>query len=168
MANDNPLRQIHNALWAMLEASSDFCSFVAPENRIKFNGDALPADTPQISTGSTPEVRVLHVGLEPHLQRTSDRSSVVARWEIQIHSGDDRLLTDLDIEWAILRALVDWQTHLQALAWQGQPFVEVCRPVTAEAANTNRKGNRGIKAWRAVWAGEIRMWFRTSDLALTP
>lgn len=166
MSATNPLRQVYSAFWSMLEAHSGFTDLVLVGNRIKFSGTAARSpQKPEISDADLPEVRVVQTGLHPHLQRTSNGSSLVTRWAVQIASGDQRMPALMDVQWAIYRALMGWETHVQALQWESKEFVTVCRPLEVKVELTDRRANRGIRGWSDVWAGEVIMWFATADLA---
>lgn len=164
---DNPLRLVYAAIWDMLEAKTEFTTLVPVGNRIKYTnttGNRAPGkDT--LSDASVPQVAVVAAELDPHLQRTSTGSSLVALWEIKIASGDQRFAMEFDVSWAIYRAMEDWDTHLMPLEWKGEDFVRAARPLKTKVQLGNPEADRGIKGWSSVWVGEVRMWFSTAQLA---
>ena len=170
MATD-PFTLVHNALWALLEAHQGFVNLVPANNRIKFTGDLRAPIKDQISTADLPEVRIVPTGGEAHLKRTSNSSSVLKRWEIQVSTGDQRVDYTkgvFAVEWEILIALQDWITALKAITWTSKPFVVTAKPATVREGVTEADLNRGIKGWSALWACEVEMFFQTSDMAPVP
>ena len=164
MASTNPFVMIHEALWSLLEANSDFTSLVKPGNRIKFTNDNVRDPEKVGLTGSYPKVRIETQGGASRFYRTSNGTSIVKRYVIQVASGDKRLSKCLDVEWAIFRALADWITTMEALTWGGNSFVKRCDPLGIEETLDNQALNQGARGWSAVWAGEIEMWFSTEAL----
>lgn len=163
---DNPIRLVYAAIWDMLEAKTEFTNLVTAANRIKYtNTTGNRAPDKDVATSVGPQVRVLAVGLNPHLFRTSTQSSLIVRWEIQIASGDQRFAIDFDLSWAIYRAMTGWATHIQALTWKGEKFANLHRPMEVETELGDPQADRGIKGWSSVWVGEVRMWFSTTQLA---
>lgn len=167
MSAENPLRQIHNALWALLAANDDFDALVpAGLRRVNWIGSSRAPEVDEgLSPADYPRVRIVPVKIKPHLQRTSNGSSLDVIWQVQVATGDQRLQTLLDIEWAVYRALLTWETHLRDdLRWSGKEFVKLARPLETETNLDDKKQNRGTRGWSAVWTGETRLWFTTSDL----
>lgn len=166
LQSPDPFSMIYEALWQILEDSPDFSVRVKPGNRVKFIGklDRLP-EKDEILTADLPEVRVIPAGGTPHLQRTSNSSSCLKRFVIQVATGDRRVDASLfPVEWAVYKALTDWTNILTALEWQGNTFVNLARPmeITEDIGLINLE--RGISGWVTVFACEIHMWFKTSDL----
>ncbi len=167
MSAENPLRQIHNALWTLLGANSDFDSLV-PDGRKRVNwigSSRAPEVDEGLSPADYPRVRIVPVKIEPHLDETSNSSSLTVIWQVQVATGDQRLQTLLDIEWAIYRAMQTWRTHLRdSLTWNGKNFVTCCRPMATETKLDDKGQDRGTRGWSAAWTGETRLDFTTSDL----
>lgn len=161
----NPLRLVHTAIWTMLEANSDFTTLVPSGNRIKFSGTDTPApDKDTLSTADVPEVRVLDTGFRPHLQQTSSSSSLTMEVQIQVTTGEQEFADLLDVQWAIYRAMLGWETYLKAtITWATKACVTLCRPLAVRSL-LGAKTDRGLKGWSAVWAGQIQLDFTTSDL----
>ncbi len=167
MSAENPLRQVHNALWTLLGAHSDFDSLV-PDGRKRVNyigSSRSPEVDGGLSPADYPRVRIVPVKKKPHLQHTSNSSSMIVIWEVQVATGDQRLQTLLDIDWAVYRALLTWETHLRDnLRWKNKEFVKLARPLETETNLDDGKQNLGTRGWSTVWAGETQLWFTTSDL----
>lgn len=167
MSAENPLRQIFNATKTLLQANSDLIALV-PDGR-RWVGWIGSSRAPEVDEGLSPadypRVRIVPVKIKPHLQRTSNGSSLDVIWQMQVATGDQRLQTLLDIEWAVYRALLTWETYLRdSLRWSGKEFVKLARPLETETNLNDRKQNRGTRGWSAIWTGETQLWFTTSDL----
>ena len=162
---DNPIRLVYAAIWEMLEDKYEFTQLVPVGNRIKYTGTKRAPDKDTVDPASLPQVRVIAAGLKPHLFRVTSGSSLVIRWEIQVASGDQRFATEMDVAWAIYRAMTGWATHIMALKWKDETFARLHRPLEVETDLGNPEADRGIKGWSSVWAGEVEMWFSTTQLA---
>lgn len=163
--SDNPLRLVYSALWTMLEASPAFTSYVKEGNRIKFTGTSRVYAKDSVGGADLPEVCIGLIGQEVHLQNTSGSSKIVQIWEIRVSTGDFRTAALLDLNWIILCAMLDWNTRLRdALTWQSEKFVIVCRPLKIEETADEEQLNRGNRGWAAVWRGEVELNFSTTDM----
>lgn len=164
MLDKDPFTIVYEGIWDMLEANADFCTLVKPGNRIKYNGPARPAIKDEISTADTPEVRVVPLSTEYHLQRTSNGTSITKTYGIEVSSGSTIAANGVwAVEWQILRAVSNWQTYLSNLVWpegsDGSEFVKLCKPLSAAEGVRRTDLNRGIYGWSLVWAVEVEMWF---------
>ena len=173
MATTNPLRLLHQAIWAMLRANTTLCGvsgLVTLSNQVAYFGTDRVATRDVMTEGKTPEMEVVGTGLKPHLQQTSSGSALTWRFEIRCTSGSELAATIHDIQWEIFRAMEAWQDFLPALLWEGNRFVKVCRPVAArEGLGDSReeiRRARGRRGWVCVWACEVDMDFTTADIAL--
>lgn len=157
-----PLEDLYDAFWTMLEASSDFTTAVPAGNRIKHTGtDRWPRKTGSLPA-DFPQVRIVMAGMVPHLERTSDGSSLTVQWAIQVRSGDQRFDTVQQLAWYIYRALLGWETYLKnALTWNGAYYVRRCRAMMVRQEDDPQDDIRG---WTDTWACETDLWFRTAQL----
>lgn len=167
----DPFSAVYEELWSLLEDSEEFGRRVAEGNRIKYIKDGDNTRDPekdQMSTADFPEVRLVPAGIFPHLQRTSNSSSIVARYAIEIRSGDKRLNeAHFPVIWAVYRAMAPWAARLRELTWNdGDVFINLARPVGDVIEDMERGGDvsRGIEGWFAIWTVEVSMWFQTSAL----
>ena len=173
MADVNPIIQVYEALWQLLEADSDFTELVKAGNRVKYS--TVDGVEPRVKPvkeimqdADLPEVRIVSVSAEPHLQRTSNGSSMQRTFSLQIATGDLRYSEKLwPVEWAALRALSRWAETLLALTWNGKTFVKLVRPGAISEGRAESDLNRGISGWSTIWAITVDMWFTTSDLQAT-
>jgi hypothetical protein len=164
MSADNPLKQIYNAIWSLLEARSELTDLVLIGDRIKYIGSSRAPEKNEVLSTDFPEIRVIPVQSKPHLDQDSTSSGWIVVWQVQIASGDQRLQTVLDVEWEVYRAMQTWRTHVMPLTWKGKEFVHLARPIETVWELDNKRLNRGIRGWSAVWAGETHMNFTTADL----
>ena len=161
----DPIVQIYYALWDLLEAHQPLANLVKIGNRIKMSGDKRDAMKKEVGESDLPELRLLPVSSTPHTQRTSNTSSIIKRFRIEISTGDQRVDMGLFIiEWEIFRALANWAPTLQALTWEGKKYVVLARPTAEKDGFSQKDLARGIKSWSSVWECEIELWFTTTDL----
>lgn len=166
MAN-SPLVLIHDALWTMLEAHAGFTELVPVGNRIKLTNIRGQAIKPRTSTADMPEVRIIPTGGLPHLQRTSNSSTILKRWEVQAVSGETHIIKMMDLEWEVFRALSRWDTHLGGLKWPvdtGNNFVIHSKLESFEEGVRDTDLSRGSALWSSIWAGNTELVFATNTL----
>lgn len=187
MPEKDPFTKVYETLWAVLEANPAFCALVSPENRIKYVDDisvtpARPARRfPERDSRQPPEhpqVLIEAEGGPTGMYSTSDATVVRETFRIFVLTGDRRLCYPqgaayqglFPIQWAILRAMMGWESPLRALTWSGKAgFVHHCDvsirkmdignprlPAQHQPAKT--------EGWNLVWQGEVEMWFRSADL----
>jgi len=165
----DPFTAVYDELWGILLDSAEFASSVKENNRIVYTG-ALEKRNPEkaeVSTHDFPECRMLAAGFTPHLQRTSNSSSVVSRFSIEMRTGSKALdHLHFPMIWAVYRAMASWATRLSALTWNnGQRFVILSRPVGDTVEDIERgEVSRGIEGWFAIWTIEVTMFFATEGL----
>lgn len=165
MADLDPFTQVYDALWAMLEARAGITKMVRLKNRIKFTGSNRDPIKDQISYRDLPEMILVPGTGIPHLQRTSNSSSMLETLEIRVATGDQRIGEILyPLKWEVYRALSTWETLLLALTWNSKTFVRLVRPTSVQDGVAQADLNRGIKGWSTLWACEYEMWFATADL----
>ena len=170
MSDTNPIQQVHDAFWDMLESRHDFCALVPKRCRVRYDDDinsgerGEPQERTAKSESDQPEVRLVQTGFLPHYSADSTHSNITLTFEIHVSTGrrwNNKLSA---IQFAIFRALHDWITHLETLTWRGETFVRKCDPLQAKDSLDNRELNRQIRGWSCVWAGEVMLWFNISDL----
>lgn len=165
-ASANPIRMVYTALWDMLENSATFLSVVGDTgNRIRQDGTTYMYGKDCLSDADFPQVRIVPAGHETHLEATSNDSFLTTIWEIQVATGDMRFLTLFDVHWAVYRAMLGWQDDVMTLTWQSKTFVHLCRPLKITEAVGEKQSSPGNRGWAAVWRGEVKMHFDTSDVA---
>jgi len=170
MSIQNPLWQVHNALWSLLESDSEFTTAVPSMNRIKYTSttDRYP-DKDNTLDADFPCVRIRCIGGVPRPHRTSNSSMIELKWSIEVFSGDRRFSDDaqrfMDVWWAIYKALVNWQAYLYNFTWDGNAFkVRYCRASEVEDRLTKQELHYRQNGWQSVWIGDTDIWFTTTDL----
>lgn len=171
MSLQNPLWQVYNALWSLLESDSDFTTAVPSMNRIKYTStiDRHP-DKDSALDEDFPFVRIRSLGSEPRAHNTSSSSIIDMRWSIEVFSGDQRLATAdankiSDVSWAIYKALVNWKAYVYDFTWDGKDFkVRHCKAVEVKDSLSDDELHLTQIGWKSVWIGETTVWFTTTDL----
>lgn len=164
MSDTNPLIQVYDALWDLLEARQAFRELVSPGNRIKLRGKDRYPFKDEVSSADVPEVRLVPVGSSPFLQDTSNSTRVIERYEIQISTGNLLIETLCLVKFEIVRAMADWATKLRALTWNDAAFVHLARITAADDGVTQSDLMRGIRGWASLWACEVHLHFSTVNL----
>lgn len=161
----DPFTQVYDALWSLPWKRKELCRLVKPGNRITFSGQDRDPLRPEVSTANLPELTLIPISGQPHVQATSNSSFWLARFEWQLATGDKRVNRALyRVTFELLRALANWLTVLQALKWKSKPFVVVQIPRDERIGVTERDLNRGIQGWSSLWSCEVKMFFATADL----
>jgi len=165
ITESDPFTAVHNALLNLLMAYVPLSNMFKAGNRVAFVGSKRSPVKDHPQAADLPEIRLVPTGGTPHLQRTSNSSSCVCTWEIQISTGDQRVDEKLlPAEWAVYRAMEDWVAVLGALEWEGKTYVKLCRPQSIASGVSNADLNRDIIGWSTIWGCEVEMWFSTADL----
>ena len=160
----NPLTQVTDAFWTMLEANTSFTALVAAGNRVKY--DNRDPEKDQAMYADFPWVRIRETPAQAHLYRTSNMSSFTKQYFIQVATGEQAYTSIHAVEWQIIRSLADWPDHLRALNWDvdGSRFVVECSLLTAEQMLDNKEVNMNIRGWSTVWACSVLFCFQTTAL----
>lgn len=165
MSDVDPLTQVHEAFWRMLEGSEDFCKAVKPNNRIKMPAAYGGPEKEKRTDDDYPQVRVILVSLEATIGRTSSSSQLVANWEIQVSTIDQRITSSLfPLLWVIYRAMVNWASHFASVDWEEVMTTLLCRPNVAAIGQSELGLTENKLGWSCVWSGSTDMYFQTSAL----
>ena len=166
--SSDPFSLVYDTLWLALEDNTVFSSLVKDGNRVKLSGiDVGDPFKHEVSEGDLPEVRIIAVESDIHLNQTSSSSRVTKTFEVGIATGELRITSQkaiLPVEWEIIRALADWETLLAELLWNKRKFVTNTRLITSQYGTSDTDLNRGIKGWTALMAMQVEMWFVTSEV----
>lgn len=163
----NPLVQVYGALVDLLRSRERLRGMVRVGNVLRLTGDDRSPFKEETLSADYPELRVITTDATPHLQRTSNSTTIVKRYEVQISTGDQRVELLLAIEWEIHRALSSWSTKLSGLTWMDKKFVKLARPTQVQDGVSNVDLNRGVTGWSSIWTYEVEMWFTTTDMQAT-
>lgn len=165
----SPLELVYNGIWSMVEQSAALTELVRPGNFIKWNDPSFAwPDKDEISDADLPELGLAVTQMLGKLRATSSGSSVVARYEWLLATGDPSVVrVMLPVMWAVFAALVDWPVTALELEWpvgSGQSFVKRVDLLEANCGLAEPARNRGIRGWSSIWACEVEMWFATRDV----
>ena len=166
MAAGNPLYDIHNAFWDMLEDKSYFTDLVKAGNRRKlttakwdfFQEHAQPADYP--------EVTIVQTGVEAGDRALGCNGTALRLiYEVWIATGEQPADSFWDVQWAVFRAFMDWEDHVGALTWDDpEGKVWNCDLLNSEDSLLNKRLNREVKGWSCAWRGAVDCDFTHSTL----
>ncbi len=160
----NPLTQVTDALWLMLEGNPDFAALVAEGNRLKYDDRDPEKDGAMYA--DFPWVRIKESAAQAHIYHTSNISSFTKQYYIQVATGEQAYPSIHDVEFAIIRAYADWVDYLTGLEWSedGSNFVVQSSLLTAEQMLDNEEVNKRIRGWSTVWACSVFFAFQTTAL----
>jgi len=165
MPTTNPIRLVYEAIWSMLEAQTEFNALVRTTNRVKYSGTLIQGTEKEtLSPTDYPYVRVVATAMRPHLERTSNGSSLEILWKIEISTGQRQFQDLFDVEWAIYQAMSFWRTHFVGLAMEAGGYTVSCRPAAVRTTLGDPAVDRGSRGWSSIWAGISEIWFATASL----
>ncbi len=157
----NPLDDVYNGLWSMVEAHPA-ASVIKTGNRIKF--DVQDPFKQVVGAADVPELILVPSAGEFNLKSTSSSSMIKREWEWWISTGEQNITNINLVEWTLFVAHLRWCTVLTALKYKGLPYVKNCVLLASRTGVTDPERNRGIKGWSAVWRVQVEMHFTTSLL----
>jgi hypothetical protein len=149
----NPLRQINDLLWDMLERHDGWSDLVKVGNRV----DYLRGDFPQmddISTADLPEVGIIPVGTRMNLHGSSSSMIGHKLFSIVVATGKRAIGPLLDIEFQAYRAMCAFNTLKTSLDWKDHAF---CTHMNLVEITDSMLEERGIYGWVSVWGCEVHM-----------
>ena len=165
MPTTNPIRLVYEAIWSMVESQTEFNTLVPAANRVKYSGTLIQATEKEtLSQADYPQVRVIATAMRPHLERTSNGSSLDVLWSIEITTGERQFQDLFDVEWAIYQAMSFWRTYFTGLAMEASGYTVQCRPAAVRTTLGDPAVDRGNRGWSSVWAGITEIWFATASL----
>ena len=169
MATTNPLTQVYEAFWTLLEANSGFTSLVSVGNRIKYTGEGRNPEKRGAQASDYPRVRIRESAGKVTLSKSSNSTFYVKQYEIQVATGDQEYTSMHDVEFQILRAMADWYDTMSALQWtvDSSYFAKNCHLLDTRQMLDNKEQNQNIRGWSTVWACTVDMWFNTETLKPT-
>lgn len=166
LIDDNPFSKVFDALWQLPLQHYAFDEIVKPGNRIKYN---VPENRDPIkevvAVNDVPELILVVSNGTVKMQNTSSSSMVIRQYSWLISTGDWRVNKYLhQVEWALFISMLKWKEVLGALQWHDKNFVKRADVVTFTDGQSDSERNRGLKGWSAMWAVEVEMHFKTTDL----
>ena len=160
---DNPIQQVYDAIWHLIESNEELTELVKLNNRIRFEDRDPMKD--EISTSDLPEIRLVPVGGSSSQGISSSQDRLIKRFRIDISSGTQDVSELFELEWRLFCALSPWQEVLYGLTLNGCKFVIACRGLSIREGITQSDLNRGIRGWSSMWECEIEMFFNKSSLS---
>ena len=165
MAETNPINQVFLALWDLLESSTEFAALVPEMNRIKYIGGSRDPLKHRASPADFPMVCIKPTGGIGQSHDTNTHGTLAKTFTIKCCTGDKR--TDkylFDLEWAVFRALHDWNATMEALTWDDEQFVKACEIMQHEDTLKEKELSRDETGWATIWQGQVLMAFDQSKL----
>jgi hypothetical protein len=166
MAELDPLTQVFNAQWTLLENSETFKALVPVGNRIKFNQDTVRS--PEKREGITadyPEVRIIPMGGLYQLTVSSSHTRFTKRFQVQVATGDRRVHLYLyPLEIAIIAALSKWPTVMLPMTWKGHGFFTLFELGEAPEGRRETDVLQGVEGWSAMMATKATLHIPNTDL----
>ena len=173
MAIDNepdPFIKAYQVLMNLALGSKRVTSLVKPGNRVWYDIQSdIPPDKEEVSQGDLPELTLLPTTLTAKLRSNSSSSYALMRYEWWIATGQEGLANAvLPLTFAVFAAMAPWPGYVQdgltPLKWRGREYITRIDLSDANFGLQRPEQNRGIKGWGCVWACEVEMYFKTSDL----
>lgn len=178
MAAGNPLYDIHDAFWDMLEDQScatdlvtsgkHFTDLVASsERRVLTDADVWDYFREQGIIAGVPECAVVQVGL-----KAGDRvhgcggTALDVNFEVLIRTGEHTADTFWDLQWAVFRQCMNWESHLGALTWFESADDKVWNVDLLDTGDSlvMKALGKETHGWGCAWKCEVRCVFGPSNL----
>lgn len=168
----DPLTDVQNAIWTVLNASSEFSDLVPTTKQKNLYGEGQKMGAvygvPTEIDGVT--VRLEPVGGDTHPQFNSCDSRLIQSWLLQVKVKDDRTSVDgttglLPTKWAAYRAMSQQYktgSTIQALTFNDKVYVKDVRLMDHKDEYTSDGKKPGV--WATAWRIEVEMHFTTDDL----
>lgn len=172
----NFLSTLHASLWTGLEAWTPFTNVVPAGNRVKFY--ATDPTTEETDTTADPFKSEVRIAQTAAPFRVADSNGYFLDVQVAIQcsagkatkniaGGELQLSNLLEVQWAVMAAMVNYEATIKALTWNGYTPCLSVDPMQSKDAFDDEKLGRGMKAWRTVWACQIRCYFTKADIIYT-
>lgn len=160
-----PYGKVYDAIWALLESSTEFTALFPAGNRIKYgtqsDADRQPAKVNQQSA-DTPEAMLIAMGGPIEIGHTSSTTKITQNFDLVINTGDYRLNEYIfPIAWIVTCKGKEWCQYLASLQWRGTNYVKVVRITNSTIGESPERRSRGIKGWSSVMTFSVEMHFDT-------
>jgi len=174
MAAGNPFWDLHDGIWDLLEdtstatdllaAGKHFTNLIESRNRIKFTGDSREPIRQVTSTADRPEAMVWATQTRVRDRRASNADSIALQWEVIVRTKHQSFGILFDLQWAVIRQLVNWDSLKTTVKWGSEYPVKIFDILTSEDSLINRGLNQNLKGWTSVWQGYTELWFSHANL----
>jgi hypothetical protein len=149
----NPLRQVNDLLWQMLEQHGGWCDLVKLGNRIDYLDGQFPK-MEDIQSADLPEVAILPIGSRINLHASTSSMIGHKLFSIVVATGKRAIGTLLDIEFEAYRAMSGFNVLKRDLDWKGHAF---CTHMNLVEITDSMLEERGINGWISVWGCEVHL-----------
>ena len=159
----NPILQTHQGIWDCLTNNAAFAALVPAMNRINYTEDNRSPDKPGLTSAHFPQVRVVQLGLQGQIFRTSNSCSIGVLWGIDVKVGDKRLENLTELQFAIFCGMSKWETYLRdVVEFDDEKVFRKLTPmkVTTEYALRNKPPDPA--GWQCVWQGVGELFLQTT------
>lgn len=148
---NDPLTQIYDGIWKLVEDFQLFADTVRVGNRISLADSSRYPYKESVSTKDLPEVILHPSGGQCFLHDDSDTSRFVRYFQFLISTGDMRVdHLHFPLQWHVIRAISDWKSSIGGLTWKEHPFLyNMDIPDTTEGESDPER-NRNIEGWSSI------------------
>ena len=175
--NLDALTQIHNLLFGLLQANTNFAALgVKPANWIPWTGQARDPIKDEVQGADLPEIRLTPANQDLwQIIIDSSGSSWEPCWNIEVPTGDKRVNAALfPIAMEVFRALSNWPSLMAGNPFTdsaGCPF-QLTHVITKSAdfgMVPHKELNRDVRGWAAIFTIKARLdWITTQLIASIP
>ena len=159
-----PFSLLRNGIWELVERNAALLSYIPSRNRIKY--DTEKTQKHNVSHGDTPELALVPIGGGPDIDRSRDVRVIRKRYLWAITTGDLDNDTYDAISWELYRSMIDWNSTLCPIEWEGHTFIENFLVLDEEVGLKMIELNRQIDGWSAFWTVEAMLQFCTSTIRI--
>ena len=159
----DPICQTFEGIWDCLTNNAAFAALVPDMNQINYTEDNRSPDKPGTTSAHLPQVRVVQLGLQGQIFRTSNSCSLGVLWGIDVKVGDKRLEKLTALQWAIYCAMSNWKTYIKdEVEFDSQKVFTKLTPMKVETEYALRNKPPDPAGWRCVWQGVGELFIQTT------
>lgn len=162
-ATTDPFSLVIDLIWDLLEAKDTFTDAVKEQNRIKFCDTDNPVKD-SLTESSVPEVMIFPASQSPWRNRNAGGCGLNKTFSILISSGAFEVEYINTVQWAITRAMYDFETLAAALEYESEKFVKDVTVLDTTFTLADDEANRSLKGWSAVWSVSLFLYFSNDVL----
>ena len=166
MPADNPFQLVYDALWELANRNSNLTAAIKLNNREDYSKWIGAKDS--VSTADFPELSLIVDGGAWNFQSTSSHSSINRTYAWAITTGSFVICDYNCILWELCRAMVDWDTILCGVQWNGTQVVRNANQGDLEEGTLRVEQNRKIRGWASIWTVNVEFMIPTELMRITP
>ncbi len=170
MAEINPIEDVMNAMWTMLESKADFLALFphGTVHQVRYTTTKEYASDPdlnELAPADYPICRIVVQSATPTTEFASSTSGLTVRYAIEICTGQQYQSKAFAACWAIYRAMLNWRSSVRdAVTWNSNGCVFDVNSEGIDFGATKPVVDRGTNQWIPVWTTTVRFAFSTADL----